>query len=135
MKTLYLTLVLALLMVGFVSANAYVTGTVKYQNSTPVNGASVQVDCNAQTEFTSSDTDGTYIVYFASGCDAGDNASVTATKDAQSGTNTGQVCNEDVVTCPINVAVVDVTIPEFTVIGATLVALAGIGIIAYRRRN
>ena len=116
---------------------ATVTGTVTDMGANPVEGATVEVTCthlSVDTKLsTTSLSDGSYFVVFDNEdiCDFNDLISVKATKDSQEGTNDGAMCDGE--ECIIPVAIVDVTIPEFGLVGAMIVLLAGIGIIAYRR--
>jgi hypothetical protein len=114
---------------------AIVTGNVTYTDGTYVDGAEVVVVCNNISKETITNELGDYYVEFTSDeCDYGSSVVVTATKDEVTGTNTGNTCKsfED---CEIPVALINVTIPEFTVIGGAIVLLAGIGIVIYRRKN
>jgi len=117
--------------------SAIVTGNVYLSDGvTPVDQASVVVLCgNASNEMeATTDALGEYDVEYcdAALCSNHDMVTVTATKDDMTGSNTGHVCS-DHGQCPFNVAIVDVTIPEFGLVGAMIVLLAGIGIVAYRR--
>jgi hypothetical protein len=132
--------IMALMVLGLVASvsaitPAAITGTIYDQDANPVDGASVVATCNdVPADAVLSDTDGTYYVIFDSeDCGYNSPVSVTATKDDATGTNTGFTC-ESVEDCDIPVALVDVTIPELTVIGGAIVLLAGLGIIAYRRK-
>jgi hypothetical protein len=137
-KTIPIVLAFALLAVGMVAAAnpTVVTGTIyKSDGTTEQPNAAVQVICNGnEKDTTSYDPDGTYIVdYTQAECAPGDTVAVTATFDSTSGHNTGVVCGPDL--CPkLNVALVDVSIPEFATFGLIAAALAGLGIVAFRRR-
>jgi len=140
-KLLTLTMVFALLIVGMVSATAigttYVTGTVTDGSNAPVANAAVSVTCMSESANTTTDLGGNYLLLVNNPtCVSGSTAYVTATKDGVgAGSNSGVVCTAGVEgDCDINVAFVDVQIPEFGVIGGALVLLAGIGIIAYKRK-
>ncbi|MGV8086887.1 MAG: hypothetical protein ACP5N1_04610, partial [Candidatus Woesearchaeota archaeon] len=103
------------------------------QDANTVSGASVDVTCNDITESTVSNVDGDYYVSFASGvCYFGDEVSVNAVKDEASGSNEGFMCQEE--ECDIPITVIDVTIPEFGIIAGAFALVAGLGIIAYRRK-
>jgi len=136
-KLLTLTMVFALLVVGMVSADSYATGTVTDASSLPVANAAVSVTCVNESASTITDGSGDYIVALGNPtCVSGSTAYVTATKDGVgTGHNSGVVCTAGKEgDCDINVAFVDVQIPEFGIIGGALVLLAGIGIIAYKRK-
>jgi len=111
-----------------------VTGNVTY-NGTGVEGATVEVTCNNVSASTTTDLFGDYIVVFTSdNCKFGDSVDVVASKDSLNGHNTGEMCDSESCEIPIGLIDIDVQIPEFGVIGGALVLLAGIGIIAYRRK-
>jgi hypothetical protein len=149
-NTLYLILaVFALVLTaGFATAlpatyPSTVTGTI-FQNDgvTPVNGAAVDVTCThagtPTTLHTTSINDGSYFVVFDNQglCDFNDALLVKATSGSAAGTNTGNMCNaanSDDDGCFIPVALIDVTIPEFGLLGAMIIVIAGLGIIAYKR--
>jgi hypothetical protein len=140
--------IMALMVLGLVSnvsaiTPAAVTGTIyDFDNVTIISGATVTVDCDDNIETTTSDTDGTYYVIFDSlDCTFDAPVTVTATSVEGSGSTTSSMCTEAVYVegskvsgCDIPVGYVDVTIPEFTVIGGAIVLLAGLGIVAYRRK-
>jgi len=136
MNKLYIILaVFALALVGMVAATpAAVTGNIYDQNNANVAGATVDVTCGTDSGSTTSLSDGTYsVILDASKCQYEDAVSVTATLGDQHGSNTGTMCDAN--ECPFPVGLVDVTIPEFGLVGAMIVVLAGVGIIAYRRKN
>jgi len=140
MKNTTIFAIMALMILGVVASvsaatPAAVTGTVYGPGNTTISGATVTVTCNSVTEpSVFSDIDGSYYVIFNE-TDCGYNTPVTvsAVKGSESGTNTGLTCAnaED---CEIPVALVDVSIPEFGVIAGAFALLAGIGIVAYRRK-
>jgi|GEM_PF-6194860 len=111
-----------------------VTGTVTY-NGTAVDSASVEVICNNVSATTTTNLFGDYYVTFTSdNCRFGDLVDVSASKDSLNGHNTGSMCNGEECEIPVGLVDVDVQVPEFGVIGATFVLLAGIGIVFYRRK-
>ena len=78
-------------------------------------------------------SDGSYNVEFTQAeCGFSDWVWVTATKDGQSGHSTGETCDGE--ECFIPVALVDVQIPEFGLLGAMMIVLAGVGIVVYKRK-
>ena len=126
------------LAVNMVRADVNVEGSVYLSDGvTPVEGVDVQVICDhngtSTSSFTSTLSDGSYTVLFLGGdCAVGDLADVTVEFGGQSGHNAGVVCQEG---CPVPVVLVDVSVPEMTLVGAMIVVLAGVLIIAYRRKN
>jgi hypothetical protein len=137
-KTIILTMVFALLVVGMVSAAgpALVTGTVTDGSSVPVSGATVSITCMSESATTSTDVSGNYIAQLNNpSCIAGSIAYVTATKDGQTGHNSGAVCAIGEEGCDINVAFVDVQIPEFGLIAASVAVVGALGIFIYRRKD
>ncbi|MEM4710894.1 MAG: hypothetical protein QXL18_03040 [Candidatus Woesearchaeota archaeon] len=142
MKNILITILGLVLLAGFVSAYpTVVTGTVYDSSSNPVVGASVTVVCEHSgvnsTQYTTSVVGGTYIAQFFNyptvECDYGDQVWVTATYNDLTGSATGNACSEET-NCPIPVALVDVTIPEFGVIAAGLALIGAIAIFAIRRK-
>jgi hypothetical protein len=123
---------LVLLPAGVASANSSsteVSGKVTL-NHHRVRHAEVTVTCNGHSRTTTTDWQGNYSVKFWSGqCNQGDTITVTASKGSASGENTyvkrrpRQRC--DYGSIYINVALEDVSVPEFgpaEVITAALVA-------------
>lgn len=102
-----------------------VSGAVT-NNGNPVNGASVQVNCNGNTLYDTSDFTGTYVVDFTSGeCPAGSIVTATATHGGESGTNTGDA---NPLTTRLNVAIINISIvPELGMITAGGAAILGGG--------
>jgi len=114
------------------SPESDVTGVVT-ENQVAVAGASVTVLCNGKTEMDTTDAFGSYLVHFASAdCPFGTTVKVTATKDGKSGVMSGTVQG---ITTKLNLAIVNVSIPEYGLIGTLLAGGAGVGLIAYMRRR
>ena len=113
-------------------ARTEVSGNVT-ENSNIVVGANVSVVCNSNTQTDVSDGDGTYLVSFlAADCPLGSTITVSAVKDSMSGTSTGTA---NKFTTKLNVAVIDVAVPEIgTVAAISAMAVAG-GALVYSRRR
>lgn len=114
-------------------AQTEVTGEVT-ENGNGVSGADVTVTCNGKQQKDQTDADGAYRVDFkATDCPAGTTISVSATtSDGKSGTSTGTAGK---ITTKLNVAVVNVSVPEIGMIaGVAAMAVAG-GAILYTRRR
>lgn len=132
-------LVAAFVVAGSVSAGAHaappqtdITGVVT-ENSVAVGGASVTVLCNGNTETDTTDAFGSYLVIFTTAeCPFGHTAKVTAEKDGKSGVMTGTVQG---LTTKLNLAIVNVSIPEYGLAGTVMAAGAGVGLMAYMRRR
>lgn len=137
-------MLLGLLLVTFVSAtvgsatasaappNTAVTGVVT-ENQTAVAGAAVTVLCNGHTETDTSNAQGAYLVNFgATDCPFGSTVKVTAQKGGKSGVTSGTVHG---ITTKLNLAIVNVSIPEYGLIGAITAGGVGIGLIAFMRRR
>jgi hypothetical protein len=109
-----------------------VTGVVT-ENHIAVSGATVTVVCNGHTETDTTDVYGTYLVHFVSAdCPFGSTVKVTGQKDDNSGVASGTVRG---VTTKLNLAIVNVEIPEYGLIGALTAGGIGIGLVAYTRRK
>lgn len=109
-----------------------VTGVVT-ENHVAVANANVTVLCNGNTQTDTTDAFGSYLAIFPSAdCPFGTTVKVTAEKDGKSGVTTGTVQG---ITTKLNLAIVNVSIPEYGLIGALTAGGAGIGLIAYMRRR
>lgn len=109
-----------------------VTGVVT-ENQMAVAGALVTVTCNGHTRTDTTDAMGSYLVTFpAADCPFGSTVKVVAQKGGKSGVNSGTVTG---VTTKFNLAIVNVPIPEYGLIGTLLAGGAGLGLMAYMRRR
>jgi hypothetical protein len=124
--------------VGSASASAAtmghsdVTGVVT-ENHIALPGADVTVLCNSKTLMDTTDAYGSYLVSFDSvDCPFGSTVKVTAQKDGKSGVSSGTVHG---VTTKLNLAIVNVEVPEYGLIGAVTAGGAGLGLIVYKRRQ
>lgn len=111
-----------------------VAGTIYDGSHNNVSGATVTVTCNGVNESTTSNVDGDYYVTFAPGvCYFNDDVFVNAVKGSATGSNEGNMCSgED---CEIPVALIDVTVPEFSVMAGAVALIGALGIFVYRRKN
>lgn len=106
------------------AAQTNITGTVT-NNGNPVAAANVVVVCNSNSRSDDTDTSGGYLVQFtAAECPSGKNATVVATKDNKGGTNSKTVTAQ---TSKLNVAIVNVALPEFGVVAGMGAAVIGGG--------
>lgn len=114
-------------------AQTDVTGVVT-ENHVAVVDATVTVLCNGNTEVdTLTDAHGSYLVTFPSAqCPFGSTVKVTAQKDGKSGVTSGTVQG---ITTKLNLAIVNVAIPEYGLIGTILAGSAGLGFMVYMRRR
>lgn len=113
-------------------AETDVTGVVT-ENHVPVAGATVTVLCNGKTEVDTTDAAGSYLVHFVSAdCPFGSTVKVTATKAGKSGVASGTVHG---ITTKLNLAIVNVSIPEYGLMGMLVAGGVGVGVIAYMRRR
>jgi hypothetical protein len=113
---------------GEAADKTMVTGVIYGSDlSSPISGADVTVVCNENTQTTTSNSDGTYFVFFSqSQCSEDDIAMVTAVKGEASGSNSGVV--HDGVIGSLDVAVVNVPlVPEFGPIAGVLTVLGAVG--------
>jgi hypothetical protein len=93
----------------------------------------VTVLCNGHTETDTTDSHGSYLAVFVrADCEFGSTVKVTAQKGGKSGVASGTVQG---ITTKLNLAIVNVSIPEYGTIGTILTGGAGVGLIAYRRRK
>jgi hypothetical protein len=132
-------LVLALLCLPAVLAQTcdpvYVSGEIITNDNIeqPVDGATVDVYCNSNLLSTTSLPDGSYAVkYVDCACKWGDSVTVTATKGSATGSNTGTV-NWDF--AEVDISVVNVSIPEFGVIAASVAMIGALGGLVLFRRH
>jgi len=135
--------IMALMVIGLVASvsavitPAEVTGTIfQHDGVTPVDSATVTATCGATTPASVlSLSDGTYDVQFNSAdCPFGASVSVTAVKGSETGTATGTTC-ASVDDCPIPVALVDVSIPEFGIMAGAVALIGALGIFVYKRKD
>lgn len=118
--------------VGATPAQTDVTGVVT-ENHTPVANATVTVECQGNLAADTTDAQGSYLVtYPIAQCPFGSTVKVTAQKDGKSGTASGTVHG---ITTKLNLAIVNVPIPEYGALGALLAVGAGVGSIVYLRRR
>jgi hypothetical protein len=125
--------------VGMVSATASatapqtdVTGVIT-ANFIPVANANVTVLCNGNTQMDTTDAHGSYLAIFpVAQCPFGSTVKVTAQKGGHTGIASGTVQG---VTTKLNLAIVNVSIPEYGLISALAAGGAGLGIVAYKRRK
>lgn len=109
-----------------------VTGTVT-ENQAAVAGADVTVTCNGQTKMDTSDNWGSYRVDFPKGdCDFGSTVKVVATKNGKSGVASGTLQG---ITTKLNLAIVNVSVPEMGTMGLVVAGVAGLGFMYMRRRQ
>lgn len=124
---------------SLVSGSAYatppqsdVTGVIT-ENQVAVAGATVTVLCNGHTEVDTTDAQGAYLVTYPSAdCPFGTTVKVTAKKGTKSGVASGTVQG---ITTKLNLAIVNVSIPEYGMIGGIFAGGAGIGMLAFARRR
>jgi len=102
-------------------------------NGQAVNSADVTVVCNTHSQNAVTNAQGDYgVTYDPADCPNGKIATVVASKTGMGGTNSGKV---DGVSTNLNIAIVNVSIPEFGVIaGFASVAMAG-GLFIFMRRR
>lgn len=119
-----------------VIAQTWVSGTVYNSSHVPVSGGSITVHCGSATQVASIGADGNYGVSFSqTDCKAGDTASATASTSDGSGSNAATVENTTVngPIVDLDVAVVDITVPEFGMIGGMVTMLGAAGSYLYMR--
>jgi hypothetical protein len=115
------------------AAQTDISGNVT-NGGNPVKGASVTVVCNGHTKHTTTGNKGGYLVVFTKkNCPDGSSATVSASKSSMGGSSSGTVNSE---TNKLNVAVVNVSVPELGTYAAIAAGLIGGGaFLVIRRRN
>jgi len=110
-----------------------VTGVIT-ENHMPVAGATVTALCNGNTEVdATTDAAGSYLVVFPiADCPFGSTVKVSAKKGGKSGVASGTVQG---ITTKLNLAIVNVSIPEFGMLGTLMAGGIGFGLMAYMRRR
>lgn len=139
MKKVLLGLAAVFVSVGVLSASASatapqtdITGVIT-ENHVAVENANVTVLCNGHTQMDTTDAFGSYLAIFPiADCPFGVTVKVTAEKNSKSGVATGTVQG---ITTKLNLAIVNVAIPEYGIIGAMTAGGAGLAMIAYTRRR
>jgi hypothetical protein len=115
-----------------VPAQTDVTGVIT-KNQIAVVGATVTVMCNGNTLTDTSNAQGSYLAVFTTiQCPFGSTVKVTAQKGGNSGVASGTIQG---ITTKLNLAIVNVAIPEYGLIGALTAGGTGFGIIAFTRRR
>jgi len=140
MKKILLGLAALFVSIGVVSTSAAaatppqtdITGVIT-ENHVAIANADVTVLCDGHTQMDTTDAFGSYLAVFPIGeCPFGVTVKVTAVKDGKSGVATGTVQG---ITTKLNLAIVNVAIPEYGLVGAITAGGAGIAMIAYMRRR
>jgi len=128
-------------MIGMVSAETLVAGIVYNEDhSAKIDSADITVTCNGHVKTTTSIGDGSYSVSYledgVEGCDAGDDVTVVAEKGDLYGSEPGVVQDKgDYPGVEINLAIINVTVPEFGLIIGVLTMMSAVGIFAFVRRQ
>lgn len=115
------------------SVKTQVSGVIT-NNGKAVKNAKVTVVCNNHAKTTTTNGVGSYAVTFKAGqCNVGSKVTVVATKKGSGGVNTSVVSGG---TVKMNVAIVNVALPEFGIItGFAGVAAAAAAFFVIRRRQ
>lgn len=109
-----------------------ITGVVT-ANFVPVANATVTVLCNGNTKVDTSNAQGSYLAIFTTAqCPFGSTVRVTAQKGGRTGVASGTVQG---ITTKLNLAIVNVSIPEYGPVGAITAGGAGLGFVAFTRRR
>jgi hypothetical protein len=113
-------------------AQTIVTGTVT-NNGHPVNNAKVTVVCNNHSRTNKTGANGGYSVSFPKKqCPDGTKVTVVAAKNKMGGVSNGTAA---ALTTQLNVAIVNVALPEFGIITGVGAMLAGAGMFMVMRRK
>ena len=96
-------------------------------------GALVTVTCKGIVRTDTTDASGSYLVSFTTAqCPFGSTVKVVAKKGGETGVSSGTVQG---LTTKLNVAIVNVSIPEYGLFGTIMAGGAGLGLMAYMRRR
>jgi len=113
-------------------AQTDITGVIT-ESSVAVAGASVTVLCDGHTLMDTTDAHGSYLAVFPiADCAFGSTVKVTATKGGHSGVASGTVQG---ITTKLNLSIVNVSIPEYGLIGAIVAGGVGAGGLMFARRR
>lgn len=117
-----------------------ISGTIFNGNGDPIGGenqeAEVTVICNGKTRKTKINDNGSYEVFFPKNlCKEGDTVTVSVVTEEGTGSKTDTVFDDPAEgTCgDLNIAVIDITVPEFGFIGGTLTGISSIAGYLYLR--
>lgn len=114
-----------------------ISGEVRDQNGNLVPNASISANCNGFIKTAVTNAQGDYDVYYSQEeCKSGDNVSVSASSSAGNGSNAETV--ENGTSNPfadIDIAVVNITVPEMGTVMAMVAAAGGLGAFYYMRRQ
>lgn len=114
------------------SAQSVVAGKVTY-NGEPVNGANVTAVCKSFSKDAHTNKQGDYAIEFTvDECPDGETATVVASKDGMGGSGSGEI---DGVTSTLNIAIVNIAVPEFGVIAGMVGAVGAVGAFLVIRRR
>ena len=135
--SLFMATVLAVLLVPAStlasSSLTDVSGVINFNGVHVGKGVKVTVSCNGHTVTGKTDKSGTYLVQFKkSQCKTKDTITVTATVNGITATSTAKADKE---TCRLNVAIINVSVPEYGLIGLTGAAITGSGAFFLIRRR
>jgi hypothetical protein len=111
-----------------------VTGTISSNGKHVGKGIAVIVSCDGHTRQTITNRHGVYSIKFKKRqCNFNETITVTATVNGVTGTSTGKARHER---CSFNVAVINVSVPEYGLLGLTGATVIGGGaFLAIRRRQ
>lgn len=108
-----------------------VSGTVYDSSNVPVSGGSVTVNCGSASKTVAIGSDGRYEASFTQAeCKKGDAASANASTSKGSGSGSSTVYDgqNEGYHCNVDVAVIDITVPELGVVGgavSSVISVAG----------
>ena len=107
------------------SARTDITGVVTLNHTVGVKNAKGTVTCNGWVKTDMTDAQGFYLVSFTvAHCPFGSTTKVTATKGGYSGVASGTVQG---LTTKLNLAIINVDVPEYGLLGMLIAGAAGMG--------
>lgn len=119
-----------------VISETWVSGTVYDGGGSPVSGGTVTVTCNGVNRFAGILSNGSYgVAYPQTECKVGDTVTASASTGAGSGSNSASVVNTPIngPIVDLDIAVIDITVPEFGLIGGMLTGMGSVAGYMYLR--
>ncbi len=114
------------------SSTTRVTGVIDFNGVHVGKGVKVTVTCDGHVRTDKTNKHGVYSVKFEKKCGKNDTITVTATVNGITGTSTGKSHKDN---CRLNVAIINVSVPEYGLIGLSGATIIGGGAFMVIRRR